>query len=173
MRASLCRRRTNDRRGYVMLVALVLLALLAVLGSTTLNIAGVDQRIAIQNRKHMLVVNTAVAGTEHARDVLRWSSPTVSMASGFISNVDGEAMFGGLNYAQKQGAYSVDATFLRCGSPPPGYSAEVGSTSFRSDYWELMSTARMLDTTYANMNESQARAAMLVRKVSRGSCASY
>ena len=36
-----------------MLVALFVLALLSVMGATTLNLAGVDYQIAIRNRRHM------------------------------------------------------------------------------------------------------------------------
>ena len=57
----------QDRRGYAMLLAMLLIAILAVIGATTLSIAGVDQRIALHNRKHMMVMNTGDAGTEHAR----------------------------------------------------------------------------------------------------------
>ena len=53
-----------------MLVAMVLLALLAVMGTSTMNIAGIDQRIAYRNRQHAVVVHTSHAGTEHARDLI-------------------------------------------------------------------------------------------------------
>ncbi|MEL6342023.1 MAG: hypothetical protein AAFV53_02745 [Myxococcota bacterium] len=167
------RRDRRDRRGYVMLVALVLLALLAVLGSTTLNIAGVDQRIAIQNRKHMQVVNTAMAGADHARDQLRWELPAISEMDEFIPVTDAEVFLQGLNYAQNQGVYEVDAEYLRCGSPPPGYSAEVSARAFRSDYWQMTSTARMQDAAFNNMNASQARSAVIIRKVMQGSCSTF
>ena len=67
MNASRLRRLAADRRGYVMLVAMLFIAILAVVGASSLQVAGIDQRIALQNRKHMLVVNTSHAGTEHAR----------------------------------------------------------------------------------------------------------
>ena len=160
-----------------MLVALVLLALLAVLGSSTLTIAGVDQRIALQNRKHMLVLNTATAGTEHARDELRWEQPvsegidTSDTASDYITPTEAETDFGGLAYAHNLGVYWVSATYHRCGNPPPGYSTEVGRNGFRSDYWEMESTARMQDaSTYANINETQATSSAMIRKVTQGSC---
>ena len=47
--------RARQRRGYVMLVALVLLGLIGIIGTTSLRVAGADQRIANHNRKHMLV----------------------------------------------------------------------------------------------------------------------
>ena len=52
-----------DRRGYAMLLSMLLIAILAVIGATTLSVAGVDQRIALHNRKHMMVMNTSDAGT--------------------------------------------------------------------------------------------------------------
>ena len=159
-----------------MLVALVLLALLAVLGSSSLTIAGVDHRIAVQNRKHMMVLNTAVAGTEHARDEMRWTQPVSEgldsggTADDYITPSVAETDFEGLAYAHNLGVYWVTATYHRCGNPPPGYSTEVGNASFRSDYWEMESTARMQDTTYSNINETQATTSAMIRKVVQGSC---
>ena len=43
--------RRSGQRGYIMLVALIVMAILAILGVTTLRVAGIDQRVAIQNRK--------------------------------------------------------------------------------------------------------------------------
>ena len=64
--------RRKGKKGYVMLVALILLALLTVLGSSTLNIAGIDQRIAYRSRQHMIVLHTSSAGTEDARSTFRY-----------------------------------------------------------------------------------------------------
>lgn len=172
------RHRPHSRReGYVMLVALVLLALLAVIGSSSLTIAGVDQRIAVQNRKHMMVLNTAIAGTEHARDQLRWRQPvnegfdSGDTSNDYITASVAEAEYGGLKYAHNLGVYWVSATFHRCGKPPPGYSAEAGRGGFRSDYWEMTSTARMQeDSTYQNLNETQAVTSAMFRKVIQGTC---
>jgi hypothetical protein len=168
--------RRGHRDGYVMLVALVLLALLAVLGSSSLTIAGVDQRIALQNRKHMMVLNTAIAGTEHARDEMRWVQPVSEgidsgdTADDYITPSQAETDFEGLSYAHNLGVYWVTATYHRCGNPPPGYSTEIGQDGFRSDYWEMESTARMQDTSYANINETQATTSAMIRKVVQGSC---
>jgi hypothetical protein len=167
----------SRREGYVMLVALVLLALLAVIGSSSLTIAGVDQRIAVQNRKHMMVLNTAIAGTEHARDQLRWRQPinegidSGDTSNDYITASVAEDAYDGLKYAHNLGVYWVSATFHRCGQPPPGYSAESGRIGFRSDYWEMTSTARMQeDTTYQNLNETQAVTSAMIRKVVQGTC---
>ena len=64
-----------ERRGYAMLLSMLLIAILAVIGATTLSVAGVDQRIALHNRKHMMVMNTSDAGTEHARYQLEHENP--------------------------------------------------------------------------------------------------
>ena len=128
----------RSRHGYVMLVALLLMAILAVIGSSTLQVAGLDHRIAIQNRKHMMVVNTAHAGTEHARLELQTSDPAnEGIDTGpdtwgdFINASEAEAQFAGLNYAHNLGVYWVKATYHRCGNPPPGYSTEVGTSTYR------------------------------------------
>jgi len=160
-----------------MLIALVLMALLAVIGSSTLTIAGIDHRIAVQNRKHMMVLNTSSGGNEHARDQLRWSYPA---SEGYDSADTGNMFvqasesteadgFEGPNYTHNLGVYWVRAIYHRCGSPPPGYSAEIGS-GFRSDYWEMSSTARMQDASFQNINETMASTSTMVRRVMQGAC---
>lgn len=167
----------RSRQGYAMLVALLLMALLAVIGSSTLQVAGIDQRIAVQNRKHMMVLNTAAAGVEHGRNELEYNDPpnegldsAPDTYADFVTTAEAEADFGGVAYTHNLGVYYVTATYHRCGNPPPGYSTEFGRTSFRSDYWELKSTARMTDTTYTNINETQAQVSSLIRRVERGTC---
>lgn len=171
----------GDRRGYVMLVTLMLMAILAVIGATSLQVAGIDQRIALQNRKHMLTINTAHAGTEHARDRLRFEDPpnegidTAADTFGdFVPATAAETSFGGVAYTHNLGVYWVTATYHRCGNPPPGYSTEKGNDKFRADYWEMESTARMADTpsseAAAATNETLATSSMLVRKVKFGTC---
>jgi hypothetical protein len=169
--------RRGDRGGYVMLVALILMAVIAVVGATSLSVAGVDQRIAIHNRKHMMVMNTAAAGNDHARWQLQHDPPAnEGLDTGpdtfgpYVKATEAEASFGGLSYAHNLGVYWVEASYLRCGNPPPGYSTELGKNQFRSDYWEMVSTARMQDSSYANINETQATTAGIFRKVIRGPC---
>ena len=89
------------RRGYVMLVVLVLLALIGVIGATSLSIAGVDQRIANHNRKHMVVFNTSAAGTEHARNELETKNPLsegldtgIDSADDFVTAIAADTKFG-------------------------------------------------------------------------------
>ena len=165
------------RQGYVMLIALLLLALLSVIGATSLSIAGTDQRIAVHNRKHMMVMNTAAAGTEHARYELQSANPpNEGLDTGpdtyddWVTPEEAEADFGGLSYTHNLGVYWVSAVYQRCGYPPPGYSTEIGRNQFRADYWMMDSTARMQDATYTNINETQANTASLIRKVLRGTC---
>lgn len=167
----------TSRRAYVMLVALLLMAILSVIGATTLSIAGTDQRIAIHNRKHMLIMNTASAGTEHARHELIYYQPAnegldtaADTAEDFVTSEEAEDDFGGLAYTHNLGVYWVSAVYQRCGYPPPGYSTEIGRNQFRSDYWLMESTARMQDESFTNINQTQANTSSLIRRVLRGTC---
>ena len=174
---------THARRGYVMLVALILLAIITVIGATSLNLAGVDERIAQHNKKHMIVLNTAMAGTDHARNRLQSYSPNEeSLDSGssgspdsdtsttlFVNLPTAETKFEGLDFDQNLGVYWVEAVYQKCGNPPPGYSTEDGA-GFRSDYWGMRSTGQMLDTSYDEVNQSEAIAIATVRKVMQGEC---
>lgn len=167
----------SDRHGYAMLLAMLLIAVMTVIGATTLSVAGVDQRIALHNRKHMMVLNTSAAGTEHARYELEHENPPNEGLNpdedtwpDFVPATEAETNFEGLDYAHNLGVYWVQATYQRCGNPPPGYSTELGRTGFRSDYWQMTSQARMQDTSYANINETSSTVVMLLRKVIHGSC---
>ena len=170
----------GSRRAYVMLVAMILMALLTVLGTTTLNISGVDNRIATRNRQHMLVLNTASAGNVHARNKLQTEQPASEgvTASGtedtavgdFVTQTDADSDFEGLSYSHNLGVYYVEATYQRCGNPPPGYSTEQGRNGFRADYWQMESTGKMTDNTYTNLNATEAITSSLVRIVMKGPC---
>ncbi|MED5373099.1 MAG: hypothetical protein VX899_18925 [Myxococcota bacterium] len=166
-----------QRRGYVMLVALVLLALIGVVGTTSLKIAGADQRIAQHNAKHMMVFNTSVAGTEHARIKLSTDNPyaenvdsSAPDSGDWVSMSSGDTKYGGTSYAQNLGVYWVEAVFERCGNPPPGYSTEQGRNGYRSDYWSMSATARMTDSTFSSINNTQATSVATIRKVMPGAC---
>lgn len=173
--------RASREAGYIMLVALLLMAILAVIGASTLQVAGIDQRIAHQNRKHMMSVNTSHAGTVHARQKLMYNDPpSEGLDSGsdtfgdFVGATNAETNFAGLSYSHNLGVYWVTATFHRCGNPPPGYSTEKGTAKFRADYWEMSSTARIQSSATsadsAAVNETQARSTSLLRKVKFGTC---
>lgn len=166
------------RRGYVMLVALIVMALIAVIGATTLSVAGVDHRIANHNRKHMMVFITSTAGVEHARSKLETENPFSENLDSSVDSGDwvglslAESTFGGSTYDQNLGVYWVQAVYERCGNPPPGYSTEQGRQSFRSDYWSMQSSALMTDdlTSYTPMNDTRATTIATVRKVVYGAC---
>jgi len=179
-RTNISRLRQRSEGGYVLMVALILLAIISVIGSTTLNLAGIDRRIAIHNRLHMVVLNTAQAGTVHARNVLESEDPPAeNLDSGgdtwgsFVLATEGETNFGGISFSgtgQNLGVYWVEAIYHKCANPPPGYSTEIGRVGFRSDFWNMESTARMQNSSYTNINESQALAVSTVRKVVWGAC---
>ena len=78
--------------------------------------------------------------------------------------------FGGLNYPHNMGVYYVQATYHRCGNPPPGYSTEQGKNGFRADYWEMESTSEITNTAYAQQNATTATDSSMVRIVMKGSC---
>ena len=170
----------TSRRGYAMLVALMVLSLLTIMGSNSLTIAGVDYQIAARNRKHMLVLNTANAGNVDARAKMMTEQPesegfTVdgyvdTSVDNYITQTDAESKFEGLSYTHNLGVYWVEAVYHRCGNPPPGYSTELGRNGFRSDYWEMESTGRMSDSSYTNTNATEAITSTMVRMVMKGSC---
>ena len=168
------------RDGYVMLVALVLMALIGIMGATSLSVAGVDQRISHHNRKHMVLVNTSHAGTEHGRNVLEDENPPIENIDStgdtwpaFVEASEGEDYYGGIAYQtsnQNLGVYTVEAIYVKCSNPPPGYSTELGRTHFRSDYWMMDAQAAIQDSTYTDITETTARSIATLRKVVQGSC---
>jgi hypothetical protein len=159
-----------------MLVAVLLIALLTIIGSTTLSVAGVDARVAIQNRRHLLVLNAADAGTQHARWTLRTENPpnegidTGDTGQPFVAEVEGEEKFAGVAFAMNQGLYEVHARYSKCGNPPPGYSTELGRASYRADFWEMTSSAAFKDAAFDELNPMRASVETTIRKVVRGSC---
>lgn len=166
----------RSREGYAMLVALVLIALLTIIGATSLSVAGVDQRVATHNRRHMMVLNTADAGTEHARFLLQSENPanegwdTADTGSMFVPKTEADASFEGISFPMNQGVYEVDAVYQKCSNPPPGYSTEVGRVGYRSDFWDMRSRATFDDAAYSQINPTQAVVVSTIRKVVRGSC---
>ncbi len=163
------------QQGYVLLVALILMAILTVIGATSLSVAGVDHRIAIHNRKHMMVLNTADAGTVHARNELGYENPPTEWADSgdtgvFVTMPEAEADFEGIAYTHNLGIYRVEAIYERCANPPPGYSTEAGVQQYRSDFWRMDSTATIKDSSYTDINETTAMVVAKIRKVVRGPC---
>ncbi|MCB9746422.1 MAG: hypothetical protein H6741_07825 [Alphaproteobacteria bacterium] len=169
----------RPRSGYVMVITLVVIAIIAVVGATTLSVAGVDHRIAAHNRKHMMIFNTSTAGVEHARSDLEAENPpaenldsTGDSWGSFVTYSEAETDFGGSSFAQNMGVYFVEAVYERCGNPPPGYSTEQGRQAFRSDYWSMESNALMTEdlSTYTPMNNTRATTVATIRKVVYGAC---
>ena len=170
----------RSRRGYAMLVALMMLSLLTIMGSNSLTIAGIDYQIAARNRKHMMVLNTANAGNVDARAKMMTDLPESegftadgyedTSVDNYITQSDADSNFEGLSYTHNLGVYWVEAVYHRCGNPPPGYSTELGRNGFRSDYWEMESTGKMSDTSYTNSNATEAITSTMVRMVMKGSC---
>lgn len=175
------------RQGYAMLIALVLIAVLTIIGATSLSVAGVDQRIAMHNQRHMVVVNAADAGTNHARFQLESVQPlsegwdaadppfVFSLDSG--SGVDdAETYFAGTNFPMNQGTYEVSAVYAKCSGPPPGYSTEQGHQAYRSDYWDMHSRSWFraqtgsADDGEVQVNPIEATVVATVRKVVAGPC---
>lgn len=178
-------RTRRARQGYVMVVALMLLATLAILGTSTLRVSAVDHRLAIQNARHMVMMNTADAGIGHARNDLalrdpyggwnhdnRYQNRDLEGDTGnlFVTQVSGEELFGGLSYAYNLGVYEVSASYERCGQPPSGYSTEIGAQEFRSDYWRVESVSTTTDASLDPLNESTATVVSIIRKASEGGC---
>lgn len=161
-----------------MLVALVLLAVLSIIGATSLSVAGVDARVAIHNQRHAIVTGAAEAGTNHARSRIENEVPASegwdTGAPPFIETdgADGsEGMFIGSTFPLNQGTYQVDAVYLKCGPPPPGYSVELGNQSFRSDYWNMYSRAIFRDSSsLGQLNPIESTVVATLRRVTRGPC---
>ncbi len=171
----LIRRRPNQR-GYAMLVALILIAIITIIGATSLSIAGVDQRVANYTRRHAAITDAADAGGEHARMQLMFEVPANegwdTAAQVFVEEADAQSWFEGDVVSMPLGNYEVAASFAKCGQPPPGYSTEEGQASFRADYWEMDSHSwfESMDSSGDQSNPSEARVATMVRKVMRGTC---
>lgn len=168
--------RSGDRAGYAMLIALILMAVLAIIGATSLSIAGTDARVATHNRRHLIAVNAADAGTQHARWELSVANPanegwdTADTGASWIAIGTGDAVFEGNSFSMNQGNYSVDAVYQKCANPPPGYSTEQGNTSFHSDFWDMKSTAVFNDSSYTQLNPTRATTIATIRKVNAGDC---
>lgn len=167
----------RTRRGYAMLVALILIAIITIIGATSLSIAGVDQRVANYTRRHSAITTAADAGGEHARYQLMYSLPEnegwdTGAPLVFVEETESEDWFEGENTALPLGTYDVTASFAKCGSPPKGYSTEEGNQGFRSDYWEMEAHSwfESASSADAQVNPSEARVATMLRKVMRGSC---
>lgn len=168
-------RSRRSRRGYVMLIAMILMAVLAVIGTTSLSIAGVDQRIAVHNMRHMTISDSADAGTGQSRYALMFTNPAnegwdPATAQTFVTVEDAEPMFQGITFPTPLGNYWVDAVYFKCSNPPPGYSTEEDNTAFRSDFWDMTAQAEFMDATWTDNNPTRATVSATLRKVVPGGC---
>ena len=150
----------SDRRGYVMLVALLLMGIIGIIGASTLSAAGIDHRIAHHNQKYMMLITTSHAGADHARLKL----------TGWLTKSEGDNQFDGIGFDQNLGVYWVDAIFEKCGNPPPGYSTEQGNQGFHSDYWAMWAYARQVDGSGTNQNQTITTSVATHRKLESGPC---
>lgn len=167
----------RSRQGYAMLVALILIAIITIVGATSLSIAGVDQRIASYTRRHAAVMDAADAGSQHARMQLMYEQPDnegwdTETQQIFVDETESEDWFAGEELEVPLGTYEVTASFAKCSLPPAGYSTEQGKTYFRSDFWEMESHAWFENANSGDqaLNPSESRVVSLLRKVKRGSC---
>ena len=103
----------SDRRGYVMLVALLLMGIIGIIGASTLSAAGIDHRIAHHNQKYMMLITTSHAGADHARLKLTVDStmPASEIDTGWLTKSEGDNQFDGIGFDQNLGVYWVDAIF--------------------------------------------------------------
>ncbi len=168
-------RARRSRRGYALLIAMILMAVLAVIGATSLSVAGVDQRIAVHNMRHMTISDTADAGTGQSRFALMYADPAnegwdPSTAETFVTVDEAEPMYEGILFPTPLGNYWVDATYLKCSNPPPGYSTEQGNTAFRSDFWNMTAQAEFMSMTWTDNNPTRATVMATLRKVVPGAC---
>lgn len=169
--------RTRARQGYAMLIALILLALLAIIGATSLDIAGIDARVANHSRRHMILMNAADAGGEHARaQLMREDPPNEGWDTGdatrFVEATEANDNFQGNTFPMNLGTYDADAAYAKCSNPPPGYSTEVRADGFHADYWEMTTNSWFEDGTGGGtrMNAADASVMVTLRKVKQGTC---
>lgn len=165
----------RDRGGYAMLVALILLALLTIIGATSLDIAGIDARVATHARRHMMLMNAADAGIWHARMQLMSEDPPdegwdTAATFRFVDAATANDMFDGVVFPMNLGTYDVDHDYAKCSNPPPGYSTEVSQTGFHSDYWTMTAHAWFEDASANPMNSADASVMSTLRKVKQGTC---
>ncbi len=168
-------RRRADRRGYVMLIALVLFGVLTTVGAMTLQISSSDQRVAYNQQRYVQLRYGAYAAIQHARLEMMYSTPTDSgwstPATGYASTTAVAAWRDGSDWSPLFGAlvpdYQVYYRYERCSPGAPGYSADIGARNqFKTDYWRVLGVAKMAMGDVVSTAEERA----LMTKVSRGEC---
>ena len=168
-------RRRADRRGYVMLIALVLFGVLTTVGAMTLQISSSDQRVAYNQQRYVQLRYGAHAAIQHARFEMLYSTPPDSgwsaPATGYASltavaswrdGSDWSPLFGGL-----VPDYRVYYRYERCSPAAPGFSADLGARNqYKTDYWRILGVAQMAMGDVVSTAEERA----LMTKVSKGEC---
>ena len=155
-----------------MLVALLLMALLSIVGASTLRVAGIDNRIALQNRKHMMVLNTSHAGTEHAREKIQDEDPVDENTdtnpdtfADFVKATEAEAEFEGLAYTHNLGVYwclrCITVVVIRLRAILPSWD----KTNITPITGRWSPHGQQEEGTYSNINETLAMTSMMVRHV--------
>lgn len=163
------------RRGYVMLIALVLFGALTALGATVLRVSSVDERSAYHNIRYLKARHASHAGIVHAETWLMfntpgndgWSSPETGWTDSALqsSTAGSDWMYAG--YPEEQPQYQAFIRYERCSTAPAGFSAEIGSRNrFRTDYYRAMSNGILTKVGY----QARAEARALVSKAVKGEC---
>jgi hypothetical protein len=171
--------RRPDRRGYVMLIALVLFGALTTVGAMTLSVSSVDQRVAYHQQRHVQARYSAHAATQHGRFRLMflnptdngWSTPATGWAPTTLpvqASYNDGSDWSATNYVARSGEYDGFYRWEQCSTAAPGFSAELGSRSaMRTDFWRIFGQGAVVtDLEY----ETNAEARMLASKVVRGEC---
>jgi hypothetical protein len=168
-------RRRADRRGYVMLIALVLFGVLTTVGAMTLQMSSADQRVAYNQQRYVQLRYGALAAIQHARFEMLYSTPPDSgwaaPATGYLSTTAAAAWRDGTDWSPLFGGlvpdYQVYYRYERCSTAAPGYSADIGARNqFKTDYWRVLGIARMGMGDVVTQGEERA----IMTKVSKGEC---
>ena len=154
--------RRRAPRGYALILVMVVLVVLTILGVTSITSAQLDMKIAQNMRQHTQLAYGALAGQDHARNLIEdstvdsmaayetaaaqpnncisaWLSPTAtspntaSMMSANSTNLS---------------TYTVDFCTATCGQPPPGNQInEAGDGSLFIYTMDMVATGNLSTMT--------------------------
>ncbi len=143
--------RRAARRGYVMLIALVLFGVLTTVGAMTLSMSSADQRVAYNQQRYVQLRYGTHAAIQHARFEMLYSTPPDSgwttPSTGYTSTTALAAWRDGSDWSPLFGGlvpdYQVYYRYERCSTAAPGYAADIGARNqFNTDYWRVLGRAR-------------------------------